>query len=121
MYVVFSINDSLDSDFFQHWLSSAEAKQRIQLAAQGSVRETVNFDSLGSILIPTPSIEKQKAISQALNESHREIELLCELQDKIAKQKRGLTQKLLTGNWLVHWHNKQLDRVGKFATKEVAR
>src|SRR5690606_41652375 len=49
MYVVFQVCDELDPDFFGHWLRSAEARQRIALAAQGSVRETVSFSDLGSI------------------------------------------------------------------------
>ena len=35
MYVVFQVRPSLDSDFFYHWLSSAEAHQRIRLARPG--------------------------------------------------------------------------------------
>lgn len=67
MYVVFRVRNGLDSDFFRHWLRSAEARQRIALAAQGSVRETVSFGDLGSILIPVPTIERQQSISRALN------------------------------------------------------
>ena len=102
MYVVFQVKPSLDSDFFYHWLFSAEARQRIRLAAQGSVRETVSFDDLGSLPLPVPSLARQQAVARFLNESQREIELLRKSTEKHQRQKRGLMQKLLTGEWRVN-------------------
>lgn len=102
MYVVFKVRDSLDSDFFLHWLRSPEARQRIAMAAQGSVRETVGFGELGSILIPLPTIERQKSISRALNAARHEIALLEAEIEALTRQKRGLIQKLLTGEWRVN-------------------
>ncbi len=101
MYVVFRVRNGLDSDFFRHWLRSAEARQRIALAAQGSVRETVSFGDLGSILIPVPTIERQQSISRALNASREEIALIEAEIEALTRQKRGLMQKLLTGEWRV--------------------
>lgn len=101
MYVVFQVQGGLDADFFGHWLRSAEARQRIALAAQGSVRETVNFGDLGSILLPVPTMERQKAIAKALNASQAEISLLDDEIKAVTRQKRGLMQKLLTGEWPV--------------------
>lgn len=101
MYVVFQVRDGLDSDFFGHWLRSAEARQRIALAAQGSVRETVSFGDLGSILIPVPTIDRQRAISRVLNAGRDEIALIDAEIEALTRQKRGLMQKLLTGEWRV--------------------
>lgn len=101
MYVVFRVRNGLDSDFFRHWLRSAEARQRIALAAQGSVRETVSFGDLGSILIPVPTIERQQSISRALNAGREEIALIEAEIEALTRQKRGLMQKLLTGEWRV--------------------
>ena len=101
MYVVFQVRDGLDSDYFGHWLRSTEARQRIALSAQGSVRETVSFGDLGSIVIPVASIERQRSISRALNAARREINLLNSEITALTRQKRGLMQKLLTGEWRV--------------------
>jgi type I restriction enzyme S subunit len=102
MYVVFNINESkVDSDFFLRWLSSHEAQQRIAKSAQGSVRETVSFSDLGSIPFPLPNLDEQKQISTALNTVQKEIDLLKQLADKYKTQKRGLMQKMLTGEWRV--------------------
>lgn len=101
MYIVFRVGPGLNSDFFGHWLRSAEAKQRITQSSQGSVRDTVGFDDLGSILLPVPTIERQAAISFALNTAKNEITLLDAEIIALTRQKRGLMQKLLTGEWRV--------------------
>jgi len=100
MYVVFSLDkEKINSDYFLHWLSSGEAKQRIKNSAQGSVRETVSFNDLCLIPIPMPSVEKQKHITKILNALKNEISLLRHLVEQYRAQKRGLMQKLLTGEW----------------------
>ena len=100
MYTVFKLDESVvDSDYFLHWLSSSEAKQRIKKSAQGSVRETVSFGDLGAIPAHLPNLSVQQNISNTLNTAKQEIELLEKLADKYRTQKRGLMQKLLSGEW----------------------
>ncbi len=102
MYVVFELDENkIDSDFFHHWLSSHEAKQRIKKSAQGSVRETVSFGDFSAIPFPLPPKGKQRAIARTLNIAQQEITLLKELVDAYRQQKRGLMRKLLTGQWRV--------------------
>ena len=101
MYVVFQVNSSLNSDFFHHWLSSAEGKQRVRLAAQGSVRDSVSFDDLCSIAIPVPSLDRQQKVVKFINESSRKIELVQKLMVKYQNYKKGLMQKLMIGEWRV--------------------
>jgi type I restriction enzyme S subunit len=102
MYVVFEIDDKkVNSDFFLHWLSSHEAKGRIRRSAQGSVRETVSFTDLGAIPFPLPSLDQQHTIASLLNTTRKEIDLLKKKASALRKQKRGLMQKLLTGQWRV--------------------
>jgi type I restriction enzyme S subunit len=100
MYVVFEINKKkVNSDFFLHWLESHEAKERIRKSAQGSVRETVSFTDLGTISFPLPALDKQIAVAATLNITRKEINLLKKQVDAYRTQKRGLMQKLLTGQW----------------------
>lgn len=102
MYVVFKVNEKkVTSDFFLHWLSSHEATSRIRRSAQGSVRETVSFTDLGAIPFPLPSLDQQKQVAAILNTARQEIDLLKKQADAYRKQKRGLMQKLLTGEWRV--------------------
>jgi type I restriction enzyme S subunit len=102
MYVVFKLDETrANSDFFLHWLESHEAKQRISKSAQGSVRETVSFGDLGAIPFPLPSIEEQKQIAAILTTARQEIDLLKKQAAAYRRQKRGLMQRLLTGEWRV--------------------
>ncbi len=103
MYTVFEIGDQkqLDSDFLLHWLNSSEAKQRIKNSAQGSVRETVGFGDLCKIKIPKFDLKKQQKIVSVLNTMNQEILLFKQQLENYKKQKQGLMQKLLTGQWRV--------------------
>jgi len=103
MYTVFEIGNQkqLDSDFLLHWLNSSEAKQRIKNSAQGSVRETVGFGDLCKIKIPKFDLKKQQKIVSVLNTMNQEISLFKQQLKNYKKQKQGLMQKLLTGQWRV--------------------
>lgn len=102
MYVVFKLDTKkVCSDYFLHWLNSSEARQRIKNSAQGSVRETVSFKDLGAIDIPLPAMDVQKEVTYKLNLAQKEISLLKKTLKQYRSQKRGLMQKLLTGEWQV--------------------
>jgi type I restriction enzyme S subunit len=104
MYTVFKIKEqsSLNTDLFMHWLNSHEAKQRIKLSTQGSVRETVSFSDFCAIGFPQINQGEQGKLAKHFNCLVREINLLKQLLFKYQTQKRGLMQKLLTGEWRVH-------------------
>ncbi len=89
MYTVFQLNEKvIDTDYFLHWLSSSEAKQRIKKSAQGSVRETVTFGDLGTIKIHLPELSVQHYIANKLNTAKKEIDLLTELVNQYSLQKK---------------------------------
>ena len=97
IYVVFALNDRVEADYFHHWLNSHEARSRIRRSAQGSVRDSVNFDDFGSIRFPLPTRDKQKAIAEILDTADAELRLLRQQRTALDQQKRGLMQQLLTG------------------------
>ncbi|AEM46400.1 restriction modification system DNA specificity domain-containing protein [Acidithiobacillus ferrivorans SS3] len=100
MYVVFRLDEAkVDSNYFLHWLNSHEVRQRIKNSAQGSVRETVSFSEFAALTIPLPDTDKQTAIARYLNALREEIDLLGQSVTALKTQKRGLMQKLLTGEW----------------------
>jgi type I restriction enzyme S subunit len=101
MYVVFEIKETLDSDYFIHWLGSSSTRKRISLSAQGSVRETVSFGDFASISIGIPALANQQIVARALSAAKAELLLLDREIEVIARQKRGLMQNLLTGEWRV--------------------
>lgn len=102
MYVVCGLDHGkVNSDYFLHWLDSHEARERIKKSAQGSVRETVSFTEFAAIAFPLPELDRQAAIARYLNALREEISTLGVYVEKLKEQKRGLMQKLLTGQWRV--------------------
>ena len=69
--------------------------------ANGATRFGLTMSAYNMVELPLYSIEEQKAIAEALTASQQEIELLKQLVDKYKTQKRGLMQKMLTGEWRV--------------------
>ena len=105
MYVVFGLDGAkVLSDYFLHWIDSYEARERIKKSAQGSVRETVSFTEFAAIAFPLPDLDRQSAIARYLNALREEISTLGVYVEKLQGQKRGLMQKLLTGQWRVRPH-----------------
>src|SRR5690554_2020730 len=77
MYVVFSVNEKiLNSDYFMNWMSSNEAKQRISGSTQGSVRDSVGFDSLCGFPFKLPPMAEQQKIAAVLSTTDQEISAL---------------------------------------------
>lgn len=102
MYVVFGLDHAkVNSDYFLHWLDSHKARERIKKSAQGSVRETISFTEFVAIAFPLPDLDRQAAIARYLNALREEISILGVYVKKLKEQKRGLMQKLLTGQWRV--------------------
>ncbi len=61
----------------------------------------ISFPDFESVKIPYPPIEKQKEIASILNTAQQEINLLKKQAEALRKQKRGLMQQLLTGQWRI--------------------
>ena len=98
MYVVFSISSlKLNSDYFNFWMQSHEANQRIKNSTQGSVRDSVGFNAMGSFPFQLPSIEEQEKIAQVLTTADQEIDLHQQQLNKLKTEKKALMQQLLTG------------------------
>ena len=57
--------------------------------------------SFSEVKMPLPSIDEQEKIAETLSAARREIGLLKLLADKYKTQKRGLMQKMLTGEWRI--------------------
>ena len=102
-YKVFSIIGSeLDIDYLRHYVRSSEMRKFLAMSSvQGAsiVRRNLDMDQLRSSSISIPTIEKQKSIAAALNALEQELDLLGEQYVALKTQKRGLMQKLLTGQW----------------------
>ncbi len=67
--------------------------------SQGLVSDTWNlkFSHFSKINVTIPSVEEQKKIASILNAADKEIEILSKNLEALKNQKKGLMQKLLTG------------------------
>lgn len=99
-YTVLRATREIDVRFFRHYFRSADFIKRLSVAVIG-IRDgkQVSFQDFCSIKIPFPSVAEQEAIATVLDEAEAEVALLRAQVISFKKQKRGLMQKLLTGQW----------------------
>ncbi len=88
------VNDFLDSRYLYYTLN----RNRYYLKFDDGVSQTnLRKDQVLDCPILQMSIEEQKKIAELLSEQDREIELLKDELEKLKLEKKGLMQKLLTG------------------------
>lgn len=100
--VIYSTEHSTEYLYF-----ALKMKQsRIYAFQSGGGQPHVYARDLKNISIPLPPLEEQKRIAHTLNTAQKEITLLKMLAEQYRRQKRGLMQKLLSGQW--HIKNKEV-------------
>ena len=101
-YVVFACNaDGLDPDYLDHLRKTSWWAQYINSGGSGSVRQRTYYDDLAALKLPLPELDEQKAIAAVLNTARADLAATEREIEAITLQKRGLMQKLLTGEWRV--------------------
>lgn len=104
MYTVFQPDAELiDSSYFYKLLKSEKMRQIFAARTNASVdrRGSLRWKDFARIPIALPSLAEQRKISQLLDEAAHEVALLQREVGALKTQKRGLMQKLLTGQWRV--------------------
>jgi type I restriction enzyme S subunit len=102
-YVVFHCKKAtegrpaIDTGFLDQYRRSSLWERYVTSSGNGSVRVRIYFSDLGSMKLNLPSMAEQRKIATALNAADREIDLLRKELDALKTQKKGLMQKLLTG------------------------
>ncbi len=88
----------VDNDFYRHYFKSSEFVGHIAIAVIG-IRDgkQINYDDFAFLKFPYPPVAEQTRIAAVLSTCDREIELLKKKLEKLKEQKKGLMQKLLTG------------------------
>ncbi len=104
-YGVFAPNKHMDADFLYYFLNSSVFKRALAGEIQGGTRTALKLNSLKKLDIDIPELPEQQAIANKLNTAKHEIDLLIKLADQYRTQKRGLMQKLLSGE--LHIKNKE--------------
>ncbi|WP_300712532.1 restriction endonuclease subunit S, partial [uncultured Brachyspira sp.] len=98
MYVVFGLNyEIIDKYFFKYWIQSHNFNGHIKSLSAGSVRSILSFDAMSTMKIKVPSLEEQNKIASFLSLIDKDIDNLKKLLELRKEQKKGLMQRLLTG------------------------
>ncbi|MEI8390244.1 MAG: restriction endonuclease subunit S [bacterium] len=100
-YEVFKIrNNNADKKFLKFFVRShLMLKILVDSSVQGAsiVRRNLNYKGFMASKLYIPSLEEQQKIAAVLNSCDKETELLNKQLDALKEQKKGLMQKLLTG------------------------
>lgn len=102
-YTVLRLKGELNKNFYRLFFKSVVFIEKYLNLAVIGIRDgkQISIPDFLSIKIPLPTIDEQQDIAQTLILCQKEIDLLKQLQDKYKTQKRGMMQKLLTGEWRV--------------------
>lgn len=91
-------------EFLAHYLNSSYFAQLLARETQGGTRKALRFSALAGMEVDLPKRADQERIAAILDDSRHEIDLLQTQLETLRHQKRGLMQKLLTGEWRVPVH-----------------
>ncbi|NNH60331.1 hypothetical protein HLI01_26745 [Rhizobium laguerreae] len=99
-YVVLACEPhDFEPDFLDHLRKTRWWTHHINSGGSGSVRQRTYYDDLAALQLPLPDIEEQRKIVEVLNVARDDLDQTKNLKAAIEQQKRGLMQKLLTGEW----------------------
>ena len=101
-YVVFACNaEGLDPDSLDHLRKTSWWAHYINSGGSGSVRQRTYYADLAALKLPLPDLDEQKTIAAVLNTARDDLAATEREIEAVTLQKRGLMQKLLTGEWRV--------------------
>jgi type I restriction enzyme S subunit len=103
MYTVFETGNSVDDSYLYKVLKSVVYLHIFRANTSSSVdrRGSLRWKEFAKLPIPLPPIEEQEKIATILTTARQEIDLLKKQADAYRRQKRGLMQRLLAGDWRV--------------------
>lgn len=104
IYTVFRFNpDDVNAEYAFAVLKTELYRHIFEVSTSASVdrRGSLRWSEFSGLPFPVPPLAEQKAIAEVLRTSQRELDALKDEIDAVSRQKRGLMQKLLTGEWRV--------------------
>lgn len=101
-YVVFECDEAqLLPGYLNHLRRTRLWASHFEAAGSGGVRIRIYYDDLGAFAFALPPVAEQARVLAVLDAGVAEIEVLGHYLAALKTQKRGLMQKLLTGQWRV--------------------
>lgn len=101
-YVVFTCRPkALAPGYLDHFRRTRFWSHYVNAMGSDSVRVRIYYRDLADIEIPVPGLAEQKRILRVLDLAAQDLAASETHLDALKRQKRGLMQKLLTGDWRV--------------------
>ena len=91
------LHQSLNEDFLIQYSNTIVYRKLMQSIAVGSTQIHIRTPEFLDIKIPFPPLEEQKQIADILSTADEKLEVLRAKKEKYETLKKGLLQKLLSG------------------------
>lgn len=91
----------VNAHFVSRYFNSPQGKGLMLHQAAGGAQQNINAGNLKKLLVPVPSISEQERIAAVLAALDEKLRSLSSRSEHCQNLKRGLMQKLLTGEWRV--------------------
>ncbi|TFL18142.1 restriction endonuclease subunit S [Jannaschia formosa] len=104
IYTVFRFDpDQVNAEYAFAVLKTELYRHIFEVSTSASVdrRGSLRWSEFSRLPFPVPSLDEQEAIADVLRTSLHEVDALTDEIESVSRQKRGLMQKLLTGEWRV--------------------
>lgn len=92
---------TLSPHFLCQYLNSEMGQKQVDKFQAGGNREGLNYQQIRSFDVPLPPVPEQHEIASVLGSVDEKVGVLTAKQERYQTLKRGLMQKLLTGEWRV--------------------
>ena len=105
IYTVFRFApEKVDANYAYAVLKTGLYRHIFEISTSASVdrRGSLRWSEFSKLPFPVPSLSEQKAIAEVLRTAQTDLDALTNKIDALTRQKRGLMQKLLTGEWRVN-------------------
>lgn len=95
LYISFKANKEFFIDeYLLNWFFAQEFNRQMNNSFEGSVRNTLSYESLCKMIISVPSIEEQTKIANFLSSIQEKIEIEKRILEKLELQKKFLLSNL---------------------------
>ncbi len=105
VYFCFALKPGLDPAFYEHLFAAGTLNHQLSRLINSGIRNdgllNLNVEDFFACNVPVPPVHEQRGIALALSAAKDELSLLDQEIAALTRQKRGLMQKLLTGDWQV--------------------
>ena len=96
VYIISKFSNMLNARFFYYYFSKYFFDRVMSMSAKNTV-DSIRMSMIAEMLIPLPPIPEQQKIASILSEVDAYVQSNQQYKEKLIKLKKGLMQKLLTG------------------------